>query len=301
MATKDYYQILGIERNASDASIKKAYRKLARKYHPDLNKNNKKAETKFKEINEANEVLGNKESRAKYDKYGKDWQHADEIEKNRARQSARGRSNQYNPNQSQDFDDIFSSFFGGPRQSARSQTDFLKGSDFSAELHLKLTDILKTQKQTLNIKGKNIRISIPAGIKDKQTIKIKGQGGKGNDGGPNGDLYISFHIANDTVFQRKGDNLLLTMDVDLYTAILGGEITVKTLSGSIKLKVPEGTQNGTTVRLKGKGLPKYKKSDQHGDLLLSYKIQIPKNLNPEEKSLFKKLEAARKKAAHSTS
>ena len=298
MATKDYYRILGIERNATEASIKKAYRKMARKYHPDLNKNNKQAETKFKEINEANEVLGDKDNRAKYDKYGKDWKHADEIEKSRSRRSTGGRSSQFDPNQAQDFEDIFGSFFGGGRQGSRAQSDFFKGPDFSAELHLKLTNTLKAQKQTLNVNGKNIRISIPAGIKDKQTIKIKGQGGKGTEGGPNGDLYISFHVSNDTVFERKGDNLKLTVELELYTAILGGEITVKTLSGAIKLKVPEGTQNGATVRLKGKGLPKYKKSDQYGDLLLSYKIQIPKNLTAEEKSLFKKLAAARKITAN---
>lgn len=289
----DYYKILGVIKGASQSDIKKAYRKLARKYHPDVNPNDSEAERKFKQINEANEVLGNAENRKKYDAYGKDWQHAEEIEKARkAQQQQRGYQTQYSGDfEEHDFSDFFESMFGG-----RSSADFsggrqvkFRGQDFNAELKLKLNDVYDTHKRTLTINGKNIRITIPAGIENGQTIKIKGHGGPGRNGGPKGDLFITFSIENNSGFKRDGDNLYKTLDLDLYTALLGGEITVDTFDGKAKLKVKPETQNGTKVKLKSKGFPVYKKEGHFGDLFITYYVKTPTNLTTKEKELFKEL------------
>lgn len=291
----DYYKILGIDKNASPEDIKKAYRKLARKYHPDLNPNDKAAESKFKQVNEANEVLSDPEKRKKYDQYGKDWKHAEEFEKSGARQSRpreQGSSRAYSGHYTEeDFSDFFSSMFGGGagfQNSGRENVKY-KGADYKAELHLKLSDVYQSQKQTLTIDGKNIRLTIPAGVEDGQTIKIRGYGGEGINGGPKGDLYIKFVIKNDTDFVREGNDLYSKINIDLYTAILGGEITVPTMDGKVKLKLNPGTQNDTKVRLKGKGFPVYKVEGKFGDLYVTYKVEIPKNITEQEKVLFEQL------------
>lgn len=301
MAYIDYYKILGLDKKASEVDVKKAYRKLARKYHPDLNPNDKEAEKKFKEINEANEVLSHKENRQKYDKYGKDWQHGEAYEKaqheqNAYRQNASGgRGNQASE---EDFSDFFSSMFGGGGRSGgfqgRGQHVQFRGQDFNAELQLTLNDVYKTHKRTLTINGKNIRLTIPAGVQDGQVIKIKGYGGEGANGGPKGDLNIQFTITNTTNFKRDGDNLHVTMDIDLYEAMLGGEVVIDTFDGQVKLKVAPETQSGTQVKLKGKGFPKYKKEEQFGDLFLTYHIVLPKQLTEKEKNLFQELSKLRK-------
>lgn len=290
----DYYKILGIKKSASEAEIKKAYRKLARKYHPDLNPNNKEANKLFQQINEANEVLSDAENRKKYDKYGKDWKHGEEYEKAQQsqRQSAgrRGKEQSYDGEDFSDFSDFFGSMFGGSSGAGRGgrQTKF-RGQDFNAEVHLNLTDAYQTHQKTLSVVNRNIRITIPAGIENGQTIKIAGHGGPGVNGGPAGDLYIKFLITNNTKFKREGDNLYATVDLDLFTAVLGGEITVDTLSGKVKLKVPPETQNGTKVKLKGKGFPIYKKEGQFGDLFITYSVKIPTNLTEKQKELFTEL------------
>ncbi|MES2139900.1 MAG: J domain-containing protein [Bacteroidota bacterium] len=288
----DYYKILGLKKDASVEDIKKAYRKLARKYHPDLNPNNKEANKQFQQINEANEVLSDPENRKKYDKYGKDWKHGDEYEK--AQQSQRQSSGQRGREQSfggsqggDDFSDFFGSMFGGSGRGGRQAK--YRGQDFNAEVQLNLIDAYQTHQQTLSVNGKNIRITIPAGIENGQTIKIGGHGGPGVNGGPAGDLFISFSISNSTQFKREGDNLYTTVDLDLFTAVLGGEITIDTLSGKVKLKVPPETQNGTKVKLKGKGFPVYKKEGQFGDLFITYAVKIPTNLTDKQKELFAEL------------
>ena len=293
----DYYKVLGLDKNASMEDIKKAYRKLARKHHPDLNPNNKEAHKLFQQINEANEVLSDPEKRKKYDTYGKDWKHGEEYEK---AQQARGRATGHSQGGGQefhsgeqfggDFSDFFESMFGGGggARGGRQQTKF-RGQDFNAELHLKLTDVYKAHQQTLTVNGKNIRITIPAGVENGQTIKITGHGGAGVNGGPNGDLYITFLINNNTQFNREGDNLYVNIDLDLYTAVLGGEITVDTMDGKVKLKVAPETQNGTKVKLKGKGFPTYKKEGQYGDLYITYSIRIPTGLTEKQKQLFTEL------------
>ena len=286
----DYYKILGIDKKATENEIKKAYRKSARKYHPDLNPNDKIAEKKFKEINEANEVLSHVENRKKYDKYGKDWEHAEQFEKakqqqNYQRTTHQGHSSNYSE---EDFSDFFSSMFGGGFEASRGSAKY-RGQDFNAELHLDLKDVYQTHKQTLTINGKNIRLTIPAGVKNGQIIKIKGHGGQGVNGGPNGDLHIKFSISNHTNFKRDKNNLYTNVDLNLYKAVLGGDINIDTFNGKVKLKVKPETQNGTKVKLKGKGFPIYKKEGQFGDLFITYQIKIPTNLSDKEKKLFKEL------------
>ena len=289
----DYYKILGLDKNASAEDIRKAYRKLARKHHPDLNPNDKEAHKKFQQINEANEVLSDPEKRKKYDQYGKDWQHAEEFEKARQQrqyQSTRGGQEFSGDFGGEDFSDFFSSLFGGGNGSrSRSRETKFRGQDYEAELHLGLREAYKTHQQMLTVNGKNIRITIPAGIENGQKIKLKGHGGPGINNGPNGDLYITFHIADDPQFKRSGNDLYTTAEIDLYTAVLGGETTVDTLSGKIKLKVAPGTQNGTKVRLKGKGFPVYKQEGHYGDLYITYHVKIPANLSEKERELLTQL------------
>jgi len=288
----DYYKILGIDKNATQKEVKTAYRKLARKYHPDLNPNDKNANKNFQQINEANEVLSDPEKRKKYDQHGKDWQHAEEFDKAQQHQEQysgpRGQS--YSGTQMDgEFSDFFESLFGGSGASGRRRQAKFRGEDFNAELHLDLNDAYETHKQTFKVNGKNIRITIPAGIENGQTIKIKGLGSQSINGGPNGDLYITFSIANHLRFKRLERNLYTTVDLDLYKAILGGEITIDTLKGKVKLKVKPETQNGTKVKLTGKGFPVYKNEGQFGDLYITYNIKIPTNLTEKEKKLFSEL------------
>ncbi len=298
----DYYKILELDKSASQANIKKAYRKLARKYHPDLNPSDKSAQARFQQINEANEVLSDPEKRKKYDKHGKDWQHAEQFEqaqRQQQQQYGRGFGSGGQQSYSGNFDnDTFSDFFeqmfgGGARSKGSGRSPQYKGQDFNAELQLNLSDVFTSKKQTLTVNRKNIRITIPAGVENGQTIKIKGYGGSGIQGGPKGDLLITFNIVNDIKFKREKENLYTTVDVDFYTAILGGEITIDTFTGKVKLNVKPETQPGTQIKLKGKGFPKYKKEGQFGDLYITYQIKMPTNLNTREKELFQELQKLR--------
>ncbi|MDQ6529432.1 J domain-containing protein [Flavobacterium sp. LHD-85] len=300
----DYYKVLDVTKSATEADIKKAYRKLARKYHPDLNPNDKEAEKKFKEINEANEVLSNPENRKKYDKYGKDWKHADEFEKAGYDPNQQQSSYQYSEGDfsgfggggdfsGSDFSDFFNSMYGQSGGRNRSQAKY-RGQDFNAELELDLKAAYTTHKQNLTVNGKNIRITIPAGVENGQIIKIPNHGGPGVNGGPNGDLYITFIISNNSDFKREGNNLYAEAPIDLYTAILGGETYINTFDGKVKIKVPAETQPGTKVKLKGKGFPVYKKENQFGDLYITYTIKVPTKLSDKEKELFEELAKLRK-------
>ncbi|RQO38013.1 molecular chaperone DnaJ [Chryseobacterium sp. KBW03] len=301
MAYIDYYKTLGVDKSATQDDIKKAYRKLARKLHPDLNPDDKEAEKKFKELNEANEVLSNSENRSKYDKYGEHWKHGEEYEKAQQQQqrqyqqqsNSRGSSGA-DFGEGEDFSDFFQSMFGGAeggfgRNSRGRASGKFKGKDIQAELNLNLRDAAKTHPQTFDINGKKVRITIPAGVYDGQQIKLKGHGNPGVNGGPSGDLYITFNIPVDPDFERIGDDLKTKVVIDLFTAVLGGEVNVNTLDGSVNLKVKPETQSGTTVRLKGKGFPVYKKEGQYGDLFVTYEVKLPTNLTEKQKELFEQL------------
>jgi len=302
MAFIDYYKILGVDKSASADDIKKAYRKLARTHHPDLNPNDKDADKKFQQINEANEVLSDPEKRKKYDQYGENWQHAEQFEQARQHGGGGGFSGAQDfggggqgfenfegfSGEGGNFSDFFESLFGGARGGSR-QAQF-RGQDYQAEAHLSLRDAATTHQQTLNVNSKPLRITIYAGIENGQKIKLKGHGAPGVNGGPAGDLYITFFVDDDPKYGRSGADLYLTADVPLYTAVLGGDITVETLNGStLKLKVAPGAQNGTKVRLKGKGFPVYRKEGEYGDLYVTYNVLVPTNLSDKEKELFTQL------------
>ena len=285
----DYYKILGIDKQAPAEEIKSAYRKLARKMHPDLNPHDKEAHKKFQEVNEANEVLSDPEKRKKYDQYGKDWQHADQFEKatqSQQRQPHPGSGSFRGGYEEDDFSDFFSSMFG---QSGGSRQTKFKGQDYNAELQLSLKAAGTTHQQTLTVNGKNIRITIPAGVENGQVIKLKGYGAPGSNGGPAGDLYITFLIPNDSKFKRLGNDLHSTEEIDLYTALLGGEKIIDTFSGKIKLTVNPETQSGTKTRLKGKGFPVYKKEGASGDLYITWSVKLPTNLTEKQKEILREL------------
>ena len=294
MAYIDYYKILGVDKSASQDDVKKAYKKLARKYHPDLNPNDPDAHRKFQEINEANEVLSDPEKRKKYDQYGENWKHADEFEaqQQQYRQYQNGQGGGAYWSSSDDgseFSDFFEQMFGHRTRGGGGANAGFRGQDYHADLNLSLREAAKTHKQILTVNGKQVRITIPAGVANGQVIKLKGYGGEGINGGPAGDLYITFVIPDDSVFKRLGDDLYVDVTVDLYTALLGGDQLVDTLDGQVKLKVKPETQNGTKVRLKGKGFPVYKKEGQFGDLIVTYSVKLPTNLTEQQKEMFRKI------------
>ena len=301
MAYIDYYKVLGIDKKATADEIKKAYRKFARKYHPDVNPGDKESERKFKELNEANEVLSNVANRKKYDQYGEHWKHGEQYDQaqqqQRSQQSRQGGGHggfsESDFGEGADFSDFFQSMFGGgggfSGGSRGSASGKFKGQDVEANLSLQLRDAAKTHQQTFDINGKKVRITIPAGIANGQKIKLKGHGNPGHNGGPNGDLFITFNIIEDQQFKRMGNDLTTDLEIDLYTAILGGETLVKTLDGTVNLKVKPETQNGTKVKLKGKGFPVYKKEGEFGDLYVTYVVKMPTNLTDQEKELFLQL------------
>ena len=314
MAYIDYYKILGVDKTATQDDIKKAFRKLARQYHPDLNPNDPNAKERFQAINEANEVLSDPEKRKKYDEYGENWKHADEFEAQRKayqnQQGSGGGDGEYwystdgthfsgfggegmhgFGGNGSGFSDFFEELFGHRGAGAgRGTRGAFKGQDIQGELQLTLREAATTHKQTFSVNGENLRITVPAGIANGQIIKLKGHGGKGVNGGPDGDLYITFNIADDPVFRRKDNDLYTDVNIDLYTAVLGGEVTVNTLDGQVKLKVRPGTQNDAKARLKGKGFPVYKQDGTFGDLIVTYHVTIPTTLTDKQKDLFRQLQ-----------
>ncbi len=299
----DYYQTLGVDKSADEKQIKKAFRKLARKYHPDVAPDDPAAEQKFKEANEAYAVLSDAEKRKKYDQYGKDWEHADAFEQ--ARQQ-RGSGNPFGGGQytysgggggaeGADFSDFFSTMFGGGASFGGGagagyggQSRAFRGRDIEASLAVNMQDILEDNKQLITVGGKQLRITIPAGVEDGQTLRLRGQGSPGAGGGPAGDLYITFQVTTPGEYRREGADLYKTEAVDLYTMLLGGKLMVQTPTGAVNLPVAENTPNAKRVRLKGKGLPKYKKGG-NGDLYLDLHVRLPETLSPAEKEAFTKL------------
>lgn len=302
MDFKDYYKILGIDKTATADEIKKAYRKLAIKYHPDKNPNDKSSEEKFKEINEANEVLGDVEKRKKYDELGENWKYYQQSGQQGGQKQAQdfdwskwankeGGSYQSGGQfQEGDFSDFFSTIFGesfaGSRQD-RQRT--FKGQDFNAEMQISLEEAYSGTTRQLELDNQKLQLKTKPGIKDGQLLRLKGKGGKGLNGGPDGNLYISVHVSEHPHFKRKDDDLYCDIEVDLYTAILGGQTLIRTLRNPIKMTINKETDNGKVLRLKGMGMPKYGKENEFGDLYAKVNVKLPKNISEKEMELFKVL------------
>lgn len=299
MNYKDYYKILGVTKKASKKDIKKAYRKLAAKYHPDKNRNDTAAEEKFKEVNEANEVLSDSEKREKYDTLGSNWkayQNTGDNWRDYAGQANRrgGEGRNYQGNTSdfpghgadggQDFSNFFDTFFQG-----RTNRTSHAGSDTQAEMPITLLEAYEGSKRTFEIHNEKLRITIPPGAYDGQNLKIKGKGRPGAKGQHRGDLYIILRVQQDARLQRRADDLIYEAQVDLYTALLGGKTEVPTLTGKVNVTIPKGSETGKKLRLKGKGMPKYDNPGVHGDLLVRLHVNFPKQLSKEEQDLFKQL------------
>lgn len=288
MAYIDYYKILGINKNATQQEIRKAYRQKAKKYHPDLNKEDPHAQEHFQAINEANEVLSDPEKRKKYDEYGENWKHAEEYESQRRQQEAKANYGGYNFEnfRGEGFSDFFEELFGN-RFGRNRQYQAARGNDYESTLTLPLRDILTTHKQIITVNNKKIRITIPAGIANGQKIRLKGHGGTSADGN-NGDLYITFNIEPDPQFTRVGNDLYTTATIDIYTALLGGEAIIPTPTGSVRLHIKAGAQTDSKLRLREKGMPEYKNPEKHGDLIVTLKIELP-TLNERQKELLQQM------------
>lgn len=286
MAFIDYYTVLGLDKTATEAEVKKAYRKLARKLHPDLNPTDKNAQAKFQSINEANEVLSDPVKRKKYDRFGKDWEHGEAFEQQRKEQREKSNSQTYSNEGGADFSSFFESMFGSNERRGNTPRG---GQDLHATMQLGLRDILESRKETITVNDKKIRVTIPAGIANDQVLKLKGHGAKGMNGGPDGDLIINFEVKGEPGFVRKGNDVYCEQTIGLYKAVLGGEATIDTLNGKVKMKIRAGTQNGERIRLKGKGIPVYKKEKELGDLYVTFQVTIPQNLPPEQIQLFEQL------------
>ena len=326
MEYRDYYKILGVAKSASQDEIKKAYRKLAIKYHPDKNKGDQQAEERFKEVGEAYEVLKDPEKRKKYDQLGANWnqfQHADAggPDFSQFRGASPGGGRYYYEGdvgdifgeQGSGFSDFFNAFFGGmggSRQSRGfsgfgSQTGFnsqggsQKGSDYQAEMEITLAEAYAGTSRILDINGQKLKANIKPGAYDGQELRIRGKGGKGRGGGTPGDIYVKLLIRPDPRYAVQGRDLIYKANIDLYTAVLGGKIEIPTLAGKLGLTVPKGSQPGSKLRLKGKGMPVFGKSGHAGDLYVQLNVNIPRDLSEEELKLFSKLKGLRKKHAGS--
>jgi len=294
MEYKDYYKILGVPKTASDAEVKRAYRKLAREHHPDRNPGNKKAEDRLKDINEAYEVLGDLEKRRKYDQLGSryhEWQ--------RMGGDPRGFDwSQFGGNVRVDdlgdlfggsgFSDFFTSIFGGTTAGRRSGGR-VRGQDVEQNIEVSLEEAYHGAKLTFQKNGKNLEVKIPAGVKTGSKVRVAGEGGSSFGGAPSGDLYLIVNVRPHDRFKRDGDDLSTETPVDLYTAVLGGETTVTTLDGTLSLKVPPETQDGRIFKLRGQGMPNLRDPHVRGDLLVKVHVRIPQNLSPEEKRMFGEL------------
>ncbi len=326
MEYKDYYKILGVSRDASEKDIRQAFRRLARKYHPDVNPNDKEAEENFKQVNEAYEVLSDPDKRARYDQLGSEWsrwqQRGGRPEDFNWGQWGAGDSGVHvhygTPEDLQDlfgdsspFSDFFQQLFGGGmggRTSRRRAEDLFggfgsasgfgtraqaqprRGRDYTQPVEISLREAYEGTRRVLQIGDRRLEVSIPPGADDGTRVRISGVGEAGTGGGPSGDLYLTVELLPNPNFERKGDDLYTVATVDLYTALLGGEVPVTMLDGStVMLRVPSETQNGRTMRLRGKGMPRLNQPQQHGDLYVTLEVLLPTHLTREERELFEQL------------
>lgn len=300
MEYKDYYSVLGVSKTATQEEIKKAYRKLAVKFHPDKNPGNKKAEDKFKEISEANEVLGDPEKRKQYDALGSNWKQYEHGGFDPFARGGRRRTTQSYETQddayfgSGGFSDFFESFFGGGRQQSNrgfGGVDFdFPPSDLTGEISITLEEAYHGTERIVDLGGEKIKIKIKPGAYDGLTLRAKGKGEK-SPSGKAGDLHLTVKVHSHPRFERKEDDLHMEAPVDLFTALLGGQLEIMTLSGKINITLKEGTQNGKTVRLKGKGMPAYGKPGQHGDLYIKLLVKLPEHLTAHQRELIRKLKS----------
>jgi len=312
MNYKDYYNILGVPKEATTDGIRKAYRKLALRYHPDKTKADKAANEKFVEINEANQVLSDPEKRKKYDQFGADWKRYEESGSQQggfdwSKYAAGAGGPQKQRMSAEEFEsmfgagedvDLFELLFGGRGGRRRAtRTAAFKGEDLNAETTLSLEEAYHGSTRLIRLDGQTISVRIPPGIADEQVLRVASKGMDGINGGLNGDLYLVVKIAQDPEFHRKGNDLYRDVPVELYTAMLGGKVLVKTPKGAVKVDVPKETPNRKVLRLRGLGMPVFGTKDAFGDLFVTIDIKLPDRLTPEETELFGKLAALRKQAA----
>lgn len=291
MEYKDYYKTLGVAKTASQDDIKKAFRKLAVKYHPDKNPDNKEAETKFKEINEAYDVLGDADKRKKYDELGMNWKQYENMGGQGGNPFGGGQYGYSSNFDDSGFSDFFSQFFGGgggSGQGRRRGGGQHRGQDLETEFEISLEEAYHGTSRIVNLEQEKLRVSTKPGAYDGQQLRIKGKGSKGFSGGANGDLFVNVKVRPHHRFTREGDNLKTTHDIDLYTAVLGGDAIVETLTGQVKVAIAAGTQNNKMIRIKGKGMPVYGK-EQQGDLYIQLRVTIPQQLTDKQRNLFEQL------------
>lgn len=298
---KDLYEVLGVPRTASDKEIRSAYRKLARQYHPDVSPNDKTAEARFKEITAAHEVLGDAENRKKYDKYGDQWQHADQIEEMRRQQGGRSWSSagpgaasyHFESGGDGDFGSIFENLFRRERGGGARTMSPRRGQDIDTPIEVTLEEAFHGTTRMVSIGGeRRLEVKVPAGVKTGSRVRVAGEGAPGANGGSAGDLFLVVTVRTHSKFERKGDDLYVDVDVPVYDAVLGGEVEVQTVDGRVFLRVKELTQNGTQIRLAGKGMPVLGKSGARGDLYARVRIKIPSELSPEQRELFEQLRSS---------
>ena len=304
MKYKDYYRTLGVNKNADKQEIKRAYRRLAREFHPDVNSDDPRAEERFKDINEAYEVLGDLEKRAKYDRFGASWQRYQNMGGDPGgfdwSQWVRGGAPggvHVDFEGLGGFSDFFNALFGdiGLRSSGRGRgMRSRRGHDVEQAVQITLEEAFHGTRRLLRKDGRQLEVNIPRGVKTGARIRIAGKGNLGVAGMPAGDLYLRVTVAPHAVFTRQGDDLYRESDLDLYSALLGGQVRVDTLDGTVTLKVPPEIQGGRTFRLRGKGMPKLKRPKERGDLYVKIRVQLPQNLNEREKQLFRELASLRR-------
>ncbi|MGB5926076.1 MAG: DnaJ C-terminal domain-containing protein [Dehalococcoidia bacterium] len=326
MANKDYYQILGVSRNASEKEIKQAYRRLARKHHPDLNPGDKSAEARFKEINAAHEVLSNPEKRKKYDQFGEQWEYAEQFAKAGGQGGVRwdsGKSSTtFEYGDVSGFGDILSSLFGDAAMGSRMRRGPQRGQDVESPVEISLEEAYQGSRRVIQFQttepctacgstgrvgnrvcticrgtgGKviprRLEVKIPQGVRDGSRIRMAGEGAPDRAGGSKGDLYLVVKTLPHKLFERKGDDLHTEVSVPLATAMLGGEVKLPTLNGNLSLKIPPETQNGRVFRMAGKGMPQLGNS-KYGNMFAKVKVVLPTNLTEEEKKLFERLRSLR--------
>ena len=298
MDYKDYYKVLGIDKKASPDEIKKAYRKLAVQHHPDKNPGNKEAEEEFKLANEANEVLSDPDKRKKYDELGENWQQYERSGNQGGGNpfgGAGGGQHFYTEGEGADFSDFFEQFFGGRTGGAgrgQGRSANFRGGDYETEMEISLEEAYQGISRIIQLENEKLKITTKPGAYTDQVLRIKGKGAKGSSEQHHGDLYVRIKVKPHPQFTRKGDDLYINHSIDLYTALLGGDTIVNTLSGQVKIKIAEGTQNGKTIRLKGKGMPVYEEATKFGDLYVQLQVQIPEKLNDKQKELFNQIKTA---------